>query len=91
MQQGYLKRTPFVKGTAPETGYHPIQILEPGVFEQLLQACEPTGKLMDHATARNRTILWLLLETGLLITEVCSLPLLKSVTILSKIQLSTQS
>jgi integrase len=28
---------------------------------------------MDHATARNRALLWLFWETGLLVTEVCGL------------------
>jgi site-specific recombinase XerD len=30
---------------------------------------------MDHLTARNRALLWLFWETGLLVTEVCGLRL----------------
>jgi site-specific recombinase XerD len=75
VRQGYLERTPFVRGAVPKAGYHPIQMMEPDIFEQLLQACGPLSELMDHATARNRAILWLLLETGLLLSEVCALRL----------------
>jgi site-specific recombinase XerD len=75
VQQGYLARTPFVKGTVPKAGHHPVQIIEPEEFEHLLQACGPFGELMDHATARNRALLWLFLETGLLVSEVCGLHL----------------
>jgi site-specific recombinase XerD len=73
--QGYLERTPFVKGTVPKATNHLAHILTPEEFEQLLQACGPSGELMDHATARNRALLWLFWETGLLVTEVCGLRL----------------
>lgn len=75
VRQGYLERTPFVKGTVPKLGYHPIQIVEPEVFAQLVHACGPCGEMMDHATIRNRALLWVLLETGLLLSEVCALRL----------------
>jgi site-specific recombinase XerD len=73
VRQGYLARTPFVKGTVPEAGFHPAQVVQPEAFEHLLQACGSSDELMDHATARNRTLLWLFLETGLLVSEVCAL------------------
>jgi site-specific recombinase XerD len=75
VRQGYLERTPFVKGTVPKAGSHPIQLIEPEECERLLQACGPAGELMDHVTARNQALLWLFLETGLLVSEVCALRL----------------
>jgi integrase/recombinase XerC len=72
VRQGYLERTPFVKGTIPKVGYHPIQIVEPEAIERLAHACGPSGEVMDHATVRNRALLWLLLDTGLLLSEVCT-------------------
>jgi len=70
VRQGYLLRTPFVKGTVPKARQHPIQLITPEEFERLLRARGPVGELMDHATARNRALLWLFLETGLRVSEV---------------------
>jgi site-specific recombinase XerD len=73
VERRYLARTPFVKGTVPKATSHLTQIIQPEEFAQLLGVCGPAGDLMDHATARNRALLWLFWETGLLITEVCGL------------------
>ena len=73
--QRYLERTPFVKGTVPKATNHLAYILKPEEFEHLLRVCGPSGELVDHATARNRALLWLFWETGLLVTEVCGLRL----------------
>ncbi|HEU5378326.1 MAG TPA: tyrosine-type recombinase/integrase [Ktedonobacteraceae bacterium] len=75
VRKGMLARTPFVKGTVPRATAHLTQIIQLEEFEQLLEACGLAGELMDHATARNRALLWLFWETGLLITEVCCLHL----------------
>lgn len=45
----------------------------PEVFEQVLGACVLPGALMDHATAHNQALLWLFLETGVSVAEVCAL------------------
>jgi site-specific recombinase XerD len=48
------------------------------VFVRLLRACQLTGSpegLNAGMTARNRAILWLLLDTGLRVSELCGLRL----------------
>jgi site-specific recombinase XerD len=73
VRQGYLTRTPFVKGTVPKAGHLTVRVVKPEEFERLLGACGFSNELMDYATARNRTLLWLFLETGLSVSEVCAL------------------
>ena len=46
VRQGYLERTPFVRGMVPwyrnrEGTWQRIQLIESALFEQLLQACRP--------------------------------------------------
>ena len=79
VRQGYLERTPFAHGIVPKAEHRRIRLLEPEVFDRLLLASHPPetlGPLADEATARNRAILWVLLETGLLVSELCALRLL---------------
>jgi site-specific recombinase XerD len=55
--------------------FHP---LEPEEWERLLLACQSTRKtnaLAKQATVRNRTILWLLFDTGMRVSEICDLRL----------------
>lgn len=80
VRQGYLECTPFVRGMVPwyrnrESTWQHIQLIEPALFEQVLRACRPPGSQgeEDHATARNRAMLWMMLEMGLLVSEVCAL------------------
>jgi site-specific recombinase XerD len=75
VRKGVLARTPFVKGTVPKATSQLTRLITSEEFEQLLGACGQTFALMDHATARNRALLWLFWETGLLVTEVCGLRL----------------
>jgi site-specific recombinase XerD len=83
VRQGYLARTPFVRGMVPwyrsrQSNWQSIQLSEPACFAQLLHACRPPGSKgeeEDHATARNRAMLWMMLEMGLLVSEVCALHL----------------
>jgi site-specific recombinase XerD len=83
VRQGHLSRMPFVQGMVPwrknhERDWQHIQVIEPEVFDRLLHACRPSGskgEREDHATARNRAILWMILESGLLVSEVCALSL----------------
>jgi site-specific recombinase XerD len=52
--------------------------VEPEAFVLLLRACQLPGEQGGQnagMTARNRAILWLLLETGLQVSELCSLRL----------------
>lgn len=81
MRQGYLPRMPFVSGMVHwkknrEREWQHIQVIEPEIFEQLLHACRPPGRKgenEDYATARNRALLWMMREMGLLVSEVCAL------------------
>ncbi len=62
-----------MKGTVPKANRRRPQIVDPKHFEQLLRACGPSGELADHNSARNRTLLWLFLETGVSVSEACAL------------------
>jgi site-specific recombinase XerD len=73
VQLEHLERTPFVKGLLPKVKRHPVTLIEPEVFEDLLRACGQADTFVDYATARNRALLWLFLESGLLVSEVCTL------------------
>jgi site-specific recombinase XerD len=81
VRQGYLERTPFARGMVPwyrnrQSNWQSIQLIEPEIFTRLLHACRPPGSKgenEDHATARNRAMLWMMLEMGLLVSEVCAL------------------
>jgi integrase/recombinase XerD len=71
------EHTPFDRLVFPRVGKPLIRIIEPDDFEQLLKACTPehaVGPLVDRAAARNRAMLWLLYDTGLRLSERCSLP-----------------
>ncbi len=55
-----------------------LHSLEPEEWEQVLRAShapKKTGMIANRAAARNRTILWILFETGMHVTEVCRLRL----------------
>jgi len=76
VRQGYLARLPFSHGMVPKTAPQYLHLVEPETFDQVLRACRAPGNkgdLIDHATARNRALLWVLLEMGLLVSEVCKL------------------
>ncbi|MFL5655752.1 MAG: tyrosine-type recombinase/integrase [Ktedonobacteraceae bacterium] len=81
VRQGHLEHTPIACGTIPKVGPTPkpsIHILEAEEFERLLLACRPPGEgctLQERATARNRAILWVLVETGISVRELCELRL----------------
>lgn len=81
VRQGYLEHSPVARGTIPRVGPTPkpsLHILEAEEFERLLLACRPPGEggtLQEQATARNRAILWVLVETGISVRELCELRL----------------
>jgi site-specific recombinase XerD len=73
VRQGELEGTPFVTGTVPKADRCCPQIVDPEHFERLLDACGPLGELADQGASRNRTLLWLFLETGISVSEACAL------------------
>ncbi|MBO0783758.1 MAG: tyrosine-type recombinase/integrase, partial [Ktedonobacteraceae bacterium] len=76
VRQGYLEQTPVVKGIIPRERILRIQLIEPDEFARLLAACQPPGDsdpLVNWATARNRAILWILLDTGIRLSELRAL------------------
>jgi site-specific recombinase XerD len=78
LMQGYVQAQLFPQGLVPHAPRGEPQPLEPEVFVCLLRACQLAGEPGGQnaaMTARNRTILWLLLETGLTFSEVCGLRL----------------
>jgi site-specific recombinase XerD len=78
VQQGYASETLFPKGTVPPTQQSLPQPVEPEAFVRLLRACQLAGSpggLNAGMTARNRAILWLLLDTGLSVSELRGLRL----------------
>lgn len=76
VRQGWLPETPFPNGTVPKWQRGLPQPVEATAFASLLRACQVPD---EHArydpgmTARNRAILWLMLDVGLSVSEVCDL------------------
>jgi site-specific recombinase XerD len=78
VRQGYISETLFPKGAIPKAQRGLPQAVEPEAFVRLLRACQLPGEPGGHnvgLTARNRAILWLLLDTGLQVSELCGLRL----------------
>jgi len=78
VRQGYVSETLFPQDAVPKAQRGLPQAVEPEAFVLLLRACQLPGEQGGQnagMTARNRAILWLLLETGLQVSELCSLRL----------------
>ena len=78
VRQGYVSETLFPKDAVPKAQRGLPQPVEPEAFVHLLRACQLQGSRGGHnagMTARNRAILWLLLDTGLQVSELCGLRL----------------
>jgi site-specific recombinase XerD len=78
VRQGYVSATPFPKDTFPKAQRGLPQAVEQEAFVRLVRACQLTGEQGGPnaaMTARNRAILWLLLDTGLQVSELCGLRL----------------
>lgn len=78
VRQGYVSETLFPKGAVPQAKRGWPQPVGPAAFVHLLRACQLTGSPGGQRvgmTARNRAILWLLRDTGLSVSELCSLRL----------------
>lgn len=76
VRQGYVPETFFPQDAVPKAQRRLPQAVEPEVFVHLLRACQLPGSPGGQnagMTARNRAILWLLLDTGLQVSELCSL------------------
>jgi hypothetical protein len=76
--QGYVDQSPFAQVKMPKRTRRRLRLIEQETFERLLHACRAGGTkraTMDHATARNQALLWVLWDTGLLVSEVCALNL----------------
>jgi site-specific recombinase XerD len=74
----YLERTPFVPTLLPKVSPSLVHLLEPEEWELLLLACHPFGTRdtsAEQAAARNRVILWILMEMGMRVWELCALRL----------------
>ena len=78
VRQGYVSETPFPQDAVPKARRGLPQAVEPEAFVHLLRACQLPGSPGGQnagMTARNRAILWLLLDTGLQVSELCGLRL----------------
>jgi site-specific recombinase XerD len=79
VDQGYLEQTPFACVKVPRGKKRRLHVIEQETFERLLDACHATktkrSTTVDFATVRNRALLWVLWDTGLLVSEVCALNL----------------
>jgi len=73
-----LERNPFDRVVFPKVGKPLIRTISPKEFERLLLACTPpneSGPIATRAAVRNRAILWVLLDTGIRVSELCGLRL----------------
>ena len=73
-----LSRNPFDRVVFPKVGKPLIRTISPEEFERLLLACTPpneSGTIATRAVVRNRAILWVLLDTGIRVSELCGLRL----------------
>jgi len=78
VRQGYVSETLFPTDAVPKAQRGLPQEVEPEAFVRLLRACQLAGEQGGHnagMTARNRAILWLLLDAGLRVSELCCLRL----------------
>jgi site-specific recombinase XerC len=76
VRQGYVSETLFPQDAVPKAQQGLPQPVESETFVRLLRACQLAGSSGGQnasMTARNRAILWLLLDTGLQVSELCDL------------------
>jgi site-specific recombinase XerD len=78
VRKGYVSEALFPQDAVPKAQRRLPQAVEPEAFVRLLRACQLAGSpggLNAGMAARNRAILWLLLDTGLQDSELCGLRL----------------
>ena len=76
--EGYLHQHVFAPTLLPKVPQKALRLIEAEEFDRLLQACGPSGEDGEPegwACARNWTILWVLLDTGIRVNELCALRL----------------
>jgi len=67
VHSGHLERTPIVGGIIPKAGRKRIHLIDADEFERLRLSCRAAGacdRSVERAAARNRAVLWVLLDTG---------------------------
>ena len=75
-KQGYLEQSPFARIPFPQGKKRDLRIMKPETFERFLDACSASQTkraTVTAATARNRAILWVLWDAGLLVSEMYAL------------------
>jgi site-specific recombinase XerD len=78
VRQGHVSEALFPQDAVPQPEGGQPQTVKPEAFLHLLRACQLPGEQGGHnagMTLRNRAILWLLLDTGLQVFELCGLRL----------------
>jgi site-specific recombinase XerD len=78
VRQGYVSEALFPQDAVPQPQRGLPQAVKPEAFLHLLRACQLPGEQGGHnagMTLRNRAILWLMLDTGLQVSELCGLRL----------------
>ena len=78
MNTEYLTRTPFAEIPLMRVKPPVMHPLETEEWKRLLLACESPGEnrvIPEWAPARNRALLWVLHDTGMLLSEACALRL----------------
>jgi site-specific recombinase XerD len=76
--EGYVHQRIFASSLLPKVPKKALRLIEPEEFDRLVQACGPNGEddePQGWACARNRAILWVLLDTGIRVNELCALRL----------------
>ncbi|HEX4714380.1 MAG TPA: tyrosine-type recombinase/integrase, partial [Ktedonobacteraceae bacterium] len=76
VRQGLLEISPFPSGGVPQTSDGEPRLVDSRSFVRFLEACQSckgNGRRDQEMYARNRAMLWLLLETGLSVSDLCRL------------------
>ncbi len=78
VHRGEIARTPLNEHSFPWAEASLPHFLQPEAFEQLVLICQPTeakGLKAERVAARDRAILWVLFDTGITVSELCTLRL----------------
>jgi len=78
VHQGLVTESPFPPGAVPKAPEHEPQVVEAKAFARLLEVCQgsaTSGSRDQGMMLRDRAILWLILDAGLSVSDVCGLRL----------------